>query len=498
MVYLFLLLGMFSFCAAEEAINIGSKRFTESYILGEILYQQALQTGEAEVNYRPGLGNTGIIFAALQEGAIDLYPEYTGTIVYELLKSKDLDLPSIRKQLHPLGLDASIPFGFNNSYALAINRDKAIELNIKTISDLASHPELNMGFTQEFTKRQDGWPGLKKVYKLPQNEIVGIDHSLGYEAMDSRQIDVMDVYTTDPKINQHQLMILEDDRKFFPDYEALLLYRLDFPKRYPKTWKSLQRLEGRITHDAMLKMNGQAELDKQSFAAIAQQFLQVQGEEAKTHPQSFIDILFGKDLWPLTKQHLWLVLGSLIPAIFTGIALGIIAYNYPMIRHVILGFVGIVQTIPALALLAFLIPLLQQIGTIPALIALFFYALLPIVRGTYAGLTGIPSPLKESAEVLDLTSWRKLGVVELPLAANSILSGIKTAAVINVGMATIAAFIGGGGYGERIVTGLALNDYQMLLAGAIPSCAMAILFEFGFDWLDTLLIPKGLRITETF
>lgn len=491
-----LLLGLFSCCWAEESIRIGSKRFTESYILGEILHQKALEANEASVDYRPGLGNTGIIFAALKEGAIDAYPEYTGTIVYELLKSKNLDLAEVRRQLNPMGLDADILFGFNNSYAIAMKKERADELNIRSISDLKKHPEIKMGFTQEFLKRPDGWSDLKQAYELPQKDAFGIDHSLSYEAMNSGQIDVTDVYTTDPKINEHNLVILEDDRQFFPKYEALILYRQDFPKRFPQTWKSFRQLQGTIDHNTMLKMNAEAELKKHSFTDIAQQFLNIQSDEQADKPQSFLEILFGPDLWTLTKQHLWLVFGSLIPAIVVGIALGILAANFTGLSHLILGFVGIVQTIPALALLAFLIPLLQQIGTLPALIALFFYALLPIVRGTYAGLTGIASPLKESAAVLNISPIRRLGVVELPLAANSILSGIKTAAVINVGMATIAAFIGGGGYGERIVTGLALNDYRMLLAGAIPSCAMAILFEFGFDILDYLLIPKGLKVNS--
>lgn len=480
-----------------DTIKLGSKRFTESYILGEILHQKALEVGEAEVDYRPGLGNTGIVYAALEEGAIDAYPEYTGTIIHELLKSSDktLDLESLRKQLQPLGLDASILFGFNNSYALAMNKEKAQQLGISKISDLIKHPDLRLGFSQEFLKRTDGWSELKKAYGLDQQDVFGIDHSLSYSAIESNQIDITDVYTTDPKIEKNHLKILKDDLHFFPHYGAVLLHRLDFPRRFPKTWKAFTAMEGQISEEVILKMNSEAELQGRNFTSIAQHFLKL-GDNEKNRPQTFIDLLFGPDLWTLTKQHLFLVFGSLIPAILAGVILGIIAAYYPLVRHPILSFVGIVQTIPALALLAFLIPMLQQIGTLPALIALFLYALLPIVRSTYAGLTGISTPLKESAVVLNLSLWRRLRVIELPLAANSILAGIKTAAVMAVGMATIAAFIGGGGYGERIVTGLALNDYQLLLAGAIPSCAMAILFELGFELLDYVVIPKGLRTAE--
>lgn len=481
---------------AEETIKLGSKRFTESYILGEMLHQIALQTGEAEVEYRPGLGNTGIVYAALEEGAIDAYPEYTGTIIHELLKTpeKTMDLADLKNQLRPLGLDVGIPFGFNNAYAVAMNKEKAQKLGITKISDLKKHPDLKMGFSQEFLKRTDGWLELKKAYHLPHENVFGIDHSLAYEALESNQIDMTDVYTTDPKIEKNALIVLQDDLHFFPTYDAVLIYRSDFPKRFPRTWQAFNQLKGQISEKEILTMNAEAELEGQNFTSIAQRFLHLRDKE-KPERQSFLELLFGPDLWPLTKQHLFLVFGSLIPAIVVGIILGILAAYYPLMRHSILSFVGIVQTIPALALLAFLIPMLQQIGTLPALIALFLYALLPIVRSTYAGLTGIPNPLKESAVVLNLSPMHRLGVIELPLAANSILAGIKTAAVMSVGMATIAAFIGGGGYGERIVTGLALNDYQMLLAGAIPSCVMAILFELGFDLLDHLVIPKGLRTT---
>ena len=140
-----------------------------------------------------------------------------------------------------------------------------------------------------------------------------------------------------------------------------------------------------------------------------------------------------------------------------------------------------------------MIPLLQKIGTTPALIALFFYALYPIVRNTYTGLSDIPNPLRESAIVLGLPLLPRLFQVEIPLASRTILAGIKTAAVLNVGMATIAALIGAGGLGELIVTGLALNNTKILLSGAIPASLLAILVQLGFDLLDHWLVPKGLR-----
>lgn len=480
----YLLIFLFSFpLFSHECLTIGSKRFTESYILGEILKKTAEQTDEVQVDYRPCLGSTGIVFEALREGAIDLYPEYTGTILEEFIKMGSLkraDLDTLRKKLYPQGIGVDIAFGFSNSYALAMLEEKARELNIQRISDLALHPELKMGFSQEFLKRRDGWEELKKNYLLPQTRVIGIDYTLSFEGLTSRQIDVTDIYTTDPKIQKEHLRILQDDRHFFPSYEAVVLYRLGVPQKYPETWKALLSLQGRISEEQMIAMNAQVEMHGESINDVASDFLHIKTDTRHT----FLEHFLGLHLFDLVKQHLFLVFASLLPAIFVGIFLGILAVYSFSLRHIILSVVGIVQTIPSLALFAFLIPLLREIGTVPALIALFLYALLPIVRNTYTGLTDIPKPLRESAIVLGLPLLPRLRLIELPLASRTILAGIKTAAVINVGMATIAALVGAGGLGEPILTGLALNDYGILLAGAIPACILAIVVQCGFDALD--------------
>ncbi len=483
---------------AQETFKIGSKRFTESYILGEIIKQVAEQADEAKVIYKPGLGNTGIAFAALQGGAIDLYPEYTGTIVQEFLKLptyQRVDLETLNIKLQPLGIGAGILLGFHNTYAFAMREDQARELNIHRISDLIRYPHLKMGFSQEFLKRADGWEELKKAYHLPQQNVTGIDHSLSYQALRSKQIDLIDIYSTDPKIEQYRLQALEDDRHFFPFYDAILLYRLDVPQKFPEIWKALQSLAGSISNEEMVMMNARAELVGENFEQIARDFLSKRdiSRDSSFQRTSFLDHLWQLGLWQLTKQHLFLVFGSLIPAILVGIPLGILATYSFSLRHVILNFVGIIQTIPSLALFAFLIPILQKIGTVPALIALFFYALFPIVRNTYTGLSNIANPLRESAIVLGLPLLSRLISIEIPLASRMILAGIKTAAVINVGMATVAALIGAGGFGELIVMGLALNNSEILLSGAIPACLLAILVQLGFDLLDYWLVPKGLK-----
>ncbi len=479
--------------SAQQTLMVGSKRFTESYILGEIVAQSARAAG-AQAEHRQGLGNTGILFAALKSGSIDLYPDYTGTVARELLKSEASDLESLNRGLGPLGLGVAVPLGFEDTYALAMLDSDAQRLGVRSISDLAAHSQLRFGLSHEFLNRNDGWPGLVRTYGLPQAPR-GLDHGLAYEALAGGQIDVMDIYSTDAKIAKYRLRVLADDRHFFPDYGAVLVYRLDVPQRFPGAWAALQKLQGRISADAMVTMNAQAELENVGFGDIAAGFL-ARGGSAQAgggHRVGFMSLLFGNDFWRLTGQHLMLVFASLAAAVVVGIPLGVWAARTARAAQPILSIVGLIQTIPSLALLAFLIPLLGTIGTWPALVALFLYSLLPIVRNTHSGLADIAPPLRESAQALGLPSGARLRLVELPLAARSILAGVKTSAVINVGTATIAAFIGAGGYGERITTGLALNDNAMLLAGAVPAAALALLVHALFELLDRRMIPAGLR-----
>jgi osmoprotectant transport system permease protein len=490
-----LIIGLACACGgalAEPTLVVGSKRFTESYILGEIAVQMARAAG-AQAEHRQGLGNTGILFAALKSGSIDLYPDYTGTVARELLKSEASDLESLNRGLSPLGLGVAVPLGFEDTYALAMLDSEAQRLGVKTISDLVAQAQLRLGLSHEFLNRNDGWPGLIRAYGLPQAPR-GLDHGLAYEALAGRQIDVMDIYSTDAKIAKYKLRVLRDDRHFFPDYGAVLVYRLDVPQRFPGAWGALQKLQGRINADAIVAMNAQAELEGQGFGDIAAGFLaRSSSGQASGGGRNFLSLLVGNDFWRLTRQHLMLVFVSLGAAVVVGIPLGVWAARAPRAAQPILSLIGVIQTVPSLALLAFLIPLLGTIGTWPALVALFLYSLLPIVRNTHSGLVDIAPSLRESAQALGLPSGARLRLVELPLAARSILAGIKTSAVINVGTATIAAFIGAGGYGERITTGLALNDNAMLLAGAVPAAALALLVHALFELLDGRLIPAGLR-----
>ncbi|HEX5344688.1 MAG TPA: glycine betaine ABC transporter substrate-binding protein [Duganella sp.] len=484
---------------AGDTLHIGSKRFTESYILGEVLAQTAAP--HAQVEHLQGLGNTAIVLAALEAGRIDVYPEYLGTIDLEILKHKQpATLEQMRKELAPMGLGVAVPLGFNNTYALAMRGEADAP---RKLSELAGRGALRFGLSHEFIGRADGWQGLAARYGLPQRPS-GLDHGLAYEALNGRQVDVIDIYSTDARIGQYGLRVLEDDRAYFPRYDAVLLYRLDAAQRFPAAWQAISKLEGRISEADMIAMNAAAEIEGKPFARVASDWLAAHpltaplgvaaAPAASAAPGAARDGLLAKifdhNLWRLTQQHLTLVLLAVAAACVIGVPLGVLAASMPRLRQVVLGLTGMLQTVPSLALLALLIPLLGRIGTVPALVALVVYALLPIVRNTCTGLLQVPKGLTLAAKALGLRRLQRLTHIELPLALPVILAGVKTAAVLSVGTATIAAFIGAGGYGERITIGLALNDNDMLLAGAIPAAMLALLTQGLFELLERMVINR--------
>jgi osmoprotectant transport system permease protein len=469
--------------AAGDVLHVGSKRFTESYILGEVLAQTAAP--HAQVEHLQGLGNTAIVLAALQAGRIDVYPEYLGTIDLEILKHKQpATLEQMRKELAAMGLGVAVPLGFNNTYALAMRGETDTP---RKLSELPARSSLRFGLSHEFIGRADGWQGLAARYGLPQQPS-GLDHGLAYEALNGRQVDVIDIYSTDARIGQYGLRVLDDDRAYFPRYDAVLLYRLDAAQRFPAAWQAIGKLEGRISEADMIAMNAAAEIDGKPFARVASDWL-AKTPAAPAARDGLAAKIFDHNLWRLTRQHLTLVLLAVAIACVIGVPLGVLAASMPRLRQAVLGLTGVLQTVPSLALLALLIPLLGRIGTAPALVALVVYALLPVVRNTCTGLLQVPEGLKLAAKALGLRSGQRLVQIELPLALPVILAGVKTAAVLSVGTATIAAFIGAGGYGERITIGLALNDNDMLLAGAIPAAMLALLTQGLFELLERAVTP---------
>ncbi len=470
-------------------IKVGSKTFTESVILGEIVTQLIRSEG-VETEHLRQLGGTRVLWSALLNGDVDVYPEYTGTITQEILAGKSIkNEETLKEVLANKGILMSGPLGFNDTYAIGMKKEVAEKLGITKISDLRKHPQLRFGFTNEFMDRGDGWPSLQKIYNLPQKNVRGLDHDLAYRGLESGSIDVTDLYSTDAEIRYYDLYVLKDDLNHFPEYNAVLLYRSDLKERAPEAIKAISTLEGKISEEAMIQMNAEAKIDRVPESVVASEFLKVNlSIDTKPHESTFINRLSHN-----TLQHLFLVAVSLSAAILISIPLGIWAFKNEKVGHAILGIVGIIQTIPSLALLVFMIPLLG-IGSAPAILALFLYSLLPIVRNTYSGLHDIPSHIRESAEALGLSPWARLRLVELPMASRSILSGIKTSAVINVGTATLGALIGAGGYGQPILTGIRLDNIRLILEGAIPAAVLALLVQGLFDLLELVLVPKGLRL----
>jgi osmoprotectant transport system permease protein len=481
-----LLIGIAAPAMSADRIVVGSKRFTESYILGEIV-RQTLQLQGIDAEHKQGLGNTGILEQALATGAVDVYPEYTGTIVRELLKKEgNPSLAQLNEWLAPRGFKAAVPLGFNDTYALAMRESQAAKLGITKISDLLK-PEaasLRLGLSHEFLARADGWPALKAAYKLPLQPGGGIDHGIAYDAIGAERVDVIDIYSTDAKVGRHALRVLRDDLDFFPKYDAVLLMRSSVdPALFAK-------LQGRIDASTMIGLNAQVELDGMSFAEVARRFVQGGAASSPKTAATFWQRLFADDFARLLGQHLLLVFGSLFIAVVVGVPLGIAAFRWPWSSGPLLALTGILQTVPSLALLAFLIAIVGGIGLLPAVLALFLYALLPIVRNTVTGLRMVGPDMRAAALSLGLTPRQCLRYVELPLAMPTLMAGVKTAAVINVGTATVAAFIGAGGFGERIVAGLAVNDTGAMLAGALPSAALALVVQWLFDAIERFAFAR--------
>ena len=476
-------------CRAADQVRVGSKVFTESVILAEVATQLGHAAG-IDTIHRSQLGGTRVLWEALLNGQIDVYPEYTGTIAQELLPGTPSDENALRAALAKRGIGMTRSLGFDDTYAIGMSEALAARLNIKSIGDLRGHPDLRLGFSNEFLERKDGWLAVRDAYDLPQKNVKGLDHDLAYRAIASGKTDVMDLYSTEPEIAFYHLRSLDDERHVFPEYKAVYLYRLDLNQRAPTFVTAISRLEGAIDASRMIAMNGATKLEKIPESRVAADFLlarlQIKSDAHEMNP--FTALLLR------TREHLFLVGISLAASILVAVPLGVMAYVWPRLGQVILGTVSVIYTIPALALLVLMIPAFG-IGTWPAIVALFLYGLLPIVRNTHIGLASIAPGLRESAIVLGLSPMARLLRIELPMAAPSILAGIKTTAVINVGTATIGALIGAGGYGQPILTGIRLADNGLILFGAVPAAVLALLVQSGFGLIERWVVPRGLRLS---
>ena len=265
--------------SADRPIRIGSKNFSEQVLLGEIA-AQGLEARGIRVDRRLNLGGTFICHQALKAGELDLYPEYTGTAFTAILEAKPVSDP--RRVFDEVGraylarwkLAWSPPLGFENTFALVMRGDDARRLGIRRISDLAAHPEIRPGFGYEFLERADGFPGLAKAYGLAFRERPAqMDLGLLYTALQSRKVDLVAGNSTDGLIAALGAVVLEDDKHYFPPYEAAFVARGRVWRERFAVHKVLESLGGRISAEAMRKMNAAVDKDKRRPEDVAKEFL---------------------------------------------------------------------------------------------------------------------------------------------------------------------------------------------------------------------------------
>ena len=462
-----------------QPLGVGSKVTTENVILGHLAAQSMQDAGFTTV-HNEQLGGTRILWSALLSGDIDVYPEYTGTLIGEILSTQIINnREDLVDALSALGVGITDNIGFNNTYALGMRRSQAQALGIDKISDLQDHPTLRYGFSNEFLERPDGWVGVSAEYGLAPDYVTGLEHALAYRGIANDSIDIVDLYSTDPEIAYYDLVALVDDREFFPSYDAVYLFRDQLPI---DAIAALKRLSGTIDEVEMIRLNAQVQLEQRDDAQVASEFMR----DTFAIEVTLVTDNVGTRLWRNTFAHLQLVIISLGFAIIVAIPLGVLAAKVTRLENILLGFTSVLQTIPSLALLVLMIPFFG-IGALPAIVAMFLYSLLPIVRNTHAGIKQIPAPMMESARALGLPNSLILRCIELPMATPSILAGIKTSAVMNVGIATLGALIGAGGYGQPILTGIRLDNLSLILEGAIPAAVLALLVQGFFDVLEKRL-----------
>ncbi|MEM7764804.1 MAG: glycine betaine ABC transporter substrate-binding protein [Pseudomonadota bacterium] len=478
-----LILWLMPVLAYSAPVVVASKNFTESYVLAEVA-TQLLNARGIEARHQRGLGGTKICFDALRAGEITLYPEYSGTIRTAIL---DLgDDSELSPALSAIDLEMLSPLGFNNTYVLAMRREIANARGIQAISDLRGQRDFRIALSHEFRARNDGWPALAAHYRLPL-ATVGIEHGLAYQALAATDIDITDAYSTDGELATADLVLLADDQQFFPAYDAVWLARSDTPAAVRAV---LAELANSIDESAMQRMNAAALQKDTTIERVAADFLSARGltdNSFDNTPPTLWSTLLDN-----TLRHILLTSVAVALAAIAGLAATVVVQPFPGAARALLSVCSLFQTIPSIALLALMIPLFG-IGIIPAMVALFLYALLPIIRASLTAIDAIEPVHRTVAESLGMTDAQQRRYVLIPLAMPHILSGLRTAAVISIGTATLAAFVGAGGLGQPIVTGLALNDTQLILQGAIPAAGLAILTDLAFDALERRLVPAHLR-----
>lgn len=494
----------------QRPVVVGSKPFGEGYLLAE-LFAQLLEARGMAVERRFGLGGTEIVFPALRRGDIDVYPEYTGSGLLVILKEPPRGNPAAvfdivsREFARRFDVRWLPPLGFENTYAMSVRTEMAERLGLRTLSDFARvSRDMRAGFTADFIGLPDGLPGLRMAYGIEPRSVNALAPAVKYQALMAGSVDIIDAYSTDGLLGRYPVTVLEDDKQFFPPYDAAPLLRGVLARERPAAVAALAELGGRLDVVRMRRLNQRVEVEGAAVAAVARDALMELGLTSSDGSLTSAPATRATGpMWPaylwsrradlarMTTRHLVLAGASLLLAVVVAIPLGL-AISHTRSAETIIRGVGVLQTIPGLALLAFLLPLLG-IGVVPAVVALFLYSLYPIVRNTCTGVQEVDAGAAAAAHALGMTTRQVLWHVRVPLAAPVIMAGVRTAAVLNVGTATLAALIGAGGLGDPIVAGLALSDTRLILSGAVPAALLALLVDWTLGLVQLVVTPKALR-----
>ncbi|MGE0200322.1 MAG: glycine betaine ABC transporter substrate-binding protein [Candidatus Melainabacteria bacterium] len=491
----------------DNTIRIASKNFSEQLVLGEMMAQMLEAHTDLTVERQFFLGGTMLTFDALKQGSVDVYPEYTGTVLINILGQPGQSDPQATYRTVNRILDRQYqmtmltPFGFDNTYALAVRNDDPRFRNVRTISELvAMSDQLVLGGVHDFFVRPDGFNNMQKAYGLQFSKAnqVAMDAGLMYTAVNEGSVDVISAFSTDGRIATFNLRLLKDDRHYFPPYFAAPLVRQAVLKAHPEVATVLNRLGNTLNNETMRQLNNRVDAQGQTAAEVANDFLLKKGlvDHRAAQVQSTRNTTLLQYFWiqrgqlmRYLNEHMVLTLITMGLAIVVSIPLGIALTRLPKLEGPVFTLVNTLQTIPSLALLGFMIPLLG-IGMTPAIVALFLYSLLPLVRNTFIGIREVDGRLLDACRGMGLTDRQILTHVELPLALPTIMAGIRTSTVIVVGTATLAAFIGAGGLGTPIFRGISAVNSRMILLGAIPSALLAIALDQGLHWLSSRLTPS--------
>lgn len=477
----------------QDKIRIGSRDFPESVLVAEILSTSIEKFTDYKVDRKFHLGGVKVCLAAMQSNNLDIYPDYTGSLIHNVLGEHDRNqyLVNYIKMALNEKYDFSITesLGFENSFVLAVRKSFAKKYNLETLSDLASllssnkelAQNIRVAFKHSFLKRPDGYKMLQDIYAFDFQKLMALEYNIAYQNLKENRIDVIDAFSTDSRLKDPELTALKDDRNALIPYSSVYVYRNKLKQNFPEIMKIQKLLDESLTNEKMLELNSRIEAGE-PYKQVAESFI-----AELEHEPGFLDLSddaslsfwqkrLKQDLPLLAKaflQHLRLAAVASLLASFIGIFIGIFISYRKKLAKLVLGFISVTQTIPSLALLALLIPFVG-LGFYPAVIALFIYALLPVIQNTYTGITTIPYKYIELANAIALKESQILFRVKLPMALSFILAGVRTSIVICIGTATLATFVGAGGLGDLIKAGIDLNSNYMIALGAVPAALLAL------------------------